>query len=89
MYNPEELKLEQGNQFAEVPIPGLDTPPVQYVRGKPRTLTMELFFDTYEAGEDVRAHTAPIVALLDKRAADPGPAGAAVLPGPGPAAAAC
>lgn len=67
MYNPEELKLEQGNQFAEVAIPGLNASPVQYVRGKNRVLTMELFFDTYETGEDVRAHTAPIVALLDIR----------------------
>lgn len=65
MYNPEELKFEQGNQFAEVGIPGLNASPVQYVRGKNRVLTMELFFDTYETGEDVRAHTAPIVALLD------------------------
>ena len=65
MYNPEELKLEQGNQFAEVGIPGLNASPLQYVRGKNRVLTMELFFDTYESGEDVRAYTAPIVALLD------------------------
>ena len=67
MYNPEELKLEQGNQFAEVGIPGLNASPLQYVRGKNRVLTMELFFDTYESGEDVRAHTAPIVALLNTR----------------------
>jgi LysM repeat protein len=66
MYNPEELKLDQGAVFAEVPVPGLDTPPLQYVRGRPRTLSMELFFDTYETGEDVRAHTGPIVALLNK-----------------------
>ncbi|MFD0689864.1 CIS tube protein [Actinomadura fibrosa] len=66
MYNPEELKVEQGNVYAEVPIPGLDAPPVQYIRGKARTLSMELFFDTYESGEDVRAHTGPIVALLER-----------------------
>ncbi|MGV9385757.1 CIS tube protein [Nonomuraea sp. NPDC003707] len=66
MYNPEELQLEQGNVFAEVGIPGLDAPPLQYVRGKARALTMELFFDTYETGEDVREHTAPIVRLLDR-----------------------
>lgn len=69
MYNPEELKLEQGNQFAEVAIPGLNASPVQYVRGKNRVLTMELFFDTYESGDDVRTYTAPIVALLDTRPA--------------------
>jgi LysM repeat protein len=67
MYNPEELTLEQGNTFAEVGIPGLDAPPSQYVRGKARALTMELFFDTYEVGVDVRDHTAPIVRLLDKQ----------------------
>ena len=67
MYNPEELKLEQGNNFAEVGIPGPNASPVQYVRGKSRVLAMELFFDTYETGEDVRVHTDRIVALLDKR----------------------
>ena len=66
MYNPEEIKLEQGNQFAEVGIPGLGASPVQYVRGRNRVLAMELFFDTYESAEDVRAHTAPIVRLLDQ-----------------------
>jgi hypothetical protein len=65
MYNPEELRLEQGNSFAEVGVPGLSSPPLQYVRGKARTLSMELFFDTYASGEDVRGHTGPIVRLLD------------------------
>jgi nucleoid-associated protein YgaU len=66
MYNPDELRLEQGNNFAEVGIPGLDVPPVQYVRGKARTLAMDLFFDSYEADQDVRTHTGPLVRLLDK-----------------------
>jgi hypothetical protein len=66
MYNPEEFRLEQGNNFAEVAIPGLETPPVQYVRGKARMLSMDLFFDTYEEGADVRLFTGPLVALLDK-----------------------
>lgn len=66
MYNPDELRLEQGNNFAEVGIPGLDAPPVQYVRGKARTLSMDLFFDSYETDQDVRMHTGPLVKLLDK-----------------------
>jgi hypothetical protein len=68
MYNPEEYKLEQGNDFAQVGIPGLDAPPVQYVRGKGRTLSMDLFFDTYEANPpaDVRTFSGKIVRLLDK-----------------------
>ena len=64
MYNPEEYRLEQGNDFAEVGVPGLNAPPVQYVRGKARVLTMDLFFDSYEDGSDVRIHTAQIVSLL-------------------------
>jgi nucleoid-associated protein YgaU len=64
MYNPEEYRLEQGNDFAEVGIPGLDAPPLQYVRGKARVLTMDLFFDSYEQGQDVRDHTERIVRLL-------------------------
>lgn len=68
MYNPEELKLDQGNSFAEIGIPGRNASPVQYVRGKARTLGMELLFDSYELRPptDVRTFTAPIVALLDK-----------------------
>jgi len=67
MYNPDELRLEQGNNFAEVGIPGLNAPPVQYVRGKARTLAMDLFFDSYETDQDVRSHTGPLVKLLDKQ----------------------
>ncbi len=65
MYNPEEFKLDQGNTFAEVGIPGLNAPPIQYVRGRARTLTMDLFFDTYESGQDVRLHTGRVVDLLN------------------------
>ncbi len=67
MYNPEELKFEQGNTFAEIGVPGLNAPPLQYVRGKARVLTMELFFDSYETGDDVRDFTQPIVRLLDRQ----------------------
>ena len=67
MYNPQELRIEQENNFAEVGIPGLNAPPLQYVRGKSRVLTMELFFDTYETHEDVRQYTTPIVRLLDRQ----------------------
>ena len=65
MYNPEELKLDQGNTFAEVGIPGLNAPPIQYIRGRARTLTMDLLFDTFESSQDVRLYTAQVVNLLD------------------------
>jgi hypothetical protein len=65
MYNPEEFKLDQGNNFAEVGIPGLNAPPIQYIRGRLRTLTMDLFFDTYENQQDVRLRSGQIVNLLN------------------------
>jgi nucleoid-associated protein YgaU len=77
MYNPEELRLEQANTFAEIGIPGLAVPPVQYVRGRARTLSMDLFFDTYEErlpgllpGQraDVRLFSGRFVRLLDQDA---------------------
>ena len=66
MYNPEQFTLDEGNNFAEVAIPGLAAPPVQYVRGKARTLGMDLFFDTYERGIDVREFSDKVVRLLDQ-----------------------
>src|SRR5215469_3714709 len=64
MYNPEQFSLDQGNNYAEIGIPGLNAPPIQYVRGKGRTLSMELFFDSYELGLDVRDFTDGITGLL-------------------------
>jgi hypothetical protein len=64
LFNPTEYRINKSNQFAEVAIPGLEVPPLQFVRGNARTLTMQLFFDTYEQGTDVREHTEKILNLL-------------------------
>jgi len=65
MFNPEEYSLDLGNTFAEIGIPGIKTPPIQYVRGNIRNLNMELFFDTYELRNDVRNETQKIASLLE------------------------
>lgn len=57
LFNPKELSVEKSNQFAEVNIPGLSSPVFQFVRGNARSVTMDLFFDTYEEGTDVRIFT--------------------------------
>ncbi|HWP92878.1 MAG TPA: LysM peptidoglycan-binding domain-containing protein [Thermodesulfobacteriota bacterium] len=57
LFNPKELSVEKSNQFAEVNIPGLPSPILQFVRGNARSVTMDLFFDTYEQGADVRTFT--------------------------------
>ncbi len=61
--------MDTGNTIAEIGIPGREKSPIQYVRGNLRTLSMELFFDTYEKPrdqQDVRAETQRITALLEK-----------------------
>jgi len=64
LFNPSRYGLDSSSQFAEVPVFGLSSPILQYVRGNARSLSMELFFDTYEAGTDVRQHTDQIYGLL-------------------------
>lgn len=45
-FNPADYKLTKENTFAEIPIPGLASPPLQYVRGGSRVLAMDLLVDT-------------------------------------------
>lgn len=53
-FNPAEYQLTKANTFAEIPIPGLGSPPLQFVRGGAETLSMEAVVDTSDTGEDVR-----------------------------------
>lgn len=49
-FNPTEYTLTKAAQFAEIPIPGLVSPLLQFVRGQAETLTADLFFDTTDSG---------------------------------------
>ena len=49
-YNPNSLTFVKKPKIADIPIPGLDAPLKQYVRGETETLSVELFFDTTEKG---------------------------------------
>lgn len=53
-FNPTEYQLQKSNSFAEIAIPGLETPPIQFVRGASEKLTMELLVDTSDTLENVR-----------------------------------
>ena len=53
-FNPTEYQLQKTNTFAEIAIPGLESPPIQYVRGAAEKLTAELMVDTSDTLEDVR-----------------------------------
>jgi hypothetical protein len=64
LFYPNKYSLEKSNQIAEIGVPGLSSPILQYVRGNTRTLSLELFFDTYEQRADVRPFTNKIYGLL-------------------------
>lgn len=67
LFNPTQYSLDQGNSLAEVGVPGLAAPILQYVRGNGRSLSMDLLFDTYEQRRDVRKYTDRVYGLLNIR----------------------
>jgi hypothetical protein len=75
MFNPEEYVLNKDNNYAQIGVPGLGSPLLQFVHGNLQTLEMELFLDTYEehrennrtlnqAGDDVRKLVRRVTGLL-------------------------
>jgi nucleoid-associated protein YgaU len=68
-FNPPEYTLAKAAQIAEIAIPGIDAPILQFVRGQTQTLALELFFDTTRLGSsearvaDVRLMTRMVAEL--------------------------
>jgi Contractile injection system tube protein/LysM domain len=54
-FNPTEYQLQKGNTFAEIAIPGLESPPIQFIRGASEKMTTDVLVDTSDTLEDVRA----------------------------------
>jgi Contractile injection system tube protein/LysM domain len=68
-FNPTEYTLNKGAQIAEIGIPGLDSPILQFIRGQNEKLNLDLFFDTTHEGmgdsvTDVRDQTKLIYQLV-------------------------
>lgn len=61
-FNPTEYGIDRGAFYAELQVPGLRTPILQFVRGEARTLTLELFLD----GTDKRASDDPSETVLGR-----------------------
>jgi nucleoid-associated protein YgaU len=71
LFNPEEYTVNREIQYAQIAVPGLSAPVVQFVHGNAQTLDMELFLDTLEksshaaAGSDVRELVGQITSFMD------------------------
>ena len=66
LFNPSEYSLEVANNYQDTNSPGLEKPITQFVNGIARTLTMDLYFDTYtdDGGSDVTRKTNQVAQLL-------------------------
>lgn len=49
-FNPTDYTLSKGAQIAEIGIPGLDSPILQFVAGQNEKLSLDLFFDSTDVG---------------------------------------
>lgn len=76
LFNPEEYSLNRDINYAQIAVPGLSGPLLQFVHGNMQTLEMELFLDTYEehregsrslnqAGGDVRVQVGEVTGLMN------------------------
>jgi hypothetical protein len=65
LYFPPEYSIEKSNSFSEIAIPGLESPFLQFVKGNAASISLEVFYDTYEEGVDVRTQTKKLTDLLN------------------------
>ena len=68
-FYPTEVTFDKAAQIAEIAIPGLDSPLLQFVHGQNEKLSLDLFFDTTEDGmgggaTSVTVHTDKIYGLV-------------------------
>lgn len=57
LFNPKEYAISKSVPWNPHATAGVDAPEMQFTTGQGETLDLELFFDTYEAGTPVTAHT--------------------------------
>ncbi|HZY41571.1 MAG TPA: LysM peptidoglycan-binding domain-containing protein [Anaerolineae bacterium] len=74
LFNPKEYTFTKSNNWSQSKTKGKNVPKLEFNGGNPTDLKVQLFFDTYEAGEDVRKkYTNPIwqLAMVNKDKQDP------------------
>lgn len=63
LFNPEQISISKTANWRLAPASERDVPASQFTHGEPATLNLDLLFDTYEAGSDVRRYTSEIFKL--------------------------
>ncbi len=65
LFNPNEYTFSKRNTWTAGKVPGKNVPQLEFSGGDSMTLTMQLFFDTYATGQDVRRITNRIWKLMN------------------------
>ncbi len=65
LFNPKEYSISKSNSWYQARTTGGNLPRTSFSNGLPATMTVELFFDTYEDKMDVRRHTNKIAKLME------------------------
>lgn len=64
MFKPKELSLSKTNTYNPEKVKEKDVPNLEFGGGDNEVLTMQLFFDTYQTGDDVRKYTKHVWNLM-------------------------
>jgi len=65
LFNPNEYTFSKKNTWTSKPVKGQNVPSLEFSGGDAITLKMQLFFDTYTTGGDVRTTTNKIWKLMN------------------------
>ncbi len=64
LFNPAQFVLDKNAYWAALPTAERDAAESQFTYSDPYTLTLDLFFDSYEKRQDVRNQTREVAALI-------------------------
>jgi hypothetical protein len=64
MFNPKEYTLTKTNNWELKPAKGKNLPSIEFKQGGAQSLKLQIFFDTYAEGTDVRTHTDKIWKMM-------------------------
>jgi hypothetical protein len=67
MFNPSEYTISKSNQFQPTPNKTADSPHMDLKQVGARSLKLNLFFDTYETGEDVNTKTKMLWDFMNRK----------------------
>lgn len=67
LFNPQQVSISKSAHWRRVPVAESDVMRAQFTHGEPAVLTLDLLFDTYELGLDVRLLTGRVEELATVR----------------------